>query len=134
MSASLRFETCLPTRCQVRTPVEPMPPPIKEPPSPMENPDAPVREPDPEEPESRSDFLRIRGAGGIDSPSPCLCKRSRDKGRAPSVLRLFSSAWRGLAGLQALHLRCVALLQLLSLLLVALLDLLFLGFAGLLAG
>jgi hypothetical protein len=51
MSASLRFETCLPTRCLLRTPAEPMPPPIKEPPSPMENPDAPVREPDPEEPE-----------------------------------------------------------------------------------
>jgi hypothetical protein len=46
-----RFETCLPTRCHMRTPAEPMPPPIKEPPSPMENPDAPVREPDPEEPE-----------------------------------------------------------------------------------
>jgi hypothetical protein len=51
MSASMRFETCLPTRCHARTPAEPMPPPIKEPPSPLENPDAPVREPDPEEPE-----------------------------------------------------------------------------------
>jgi hypothetical protein len=35
---------------QLRTPVEPSPPPIRKPKDPPENPDMPVREPDPEDP------------------------------------------------------------------------------------